>query len=199
MSQDTSTSADGTQSNGPATVFNDALTGTTSTELYESTTNGAFTTGNGTAADAARAAPDPDNVRNLLDGVFATASEDDSAGEENRERTTSTNVTLVNGGTPIQPAELPRDDARPGMLPPRRRATWPVRSRRTPHSGQPRQRARFRDRARARVPSADQLWRVKPSKGSAGVMVALLLALLFGVIAVAFVSSFLGMFAGIGS
>lgn len=223
MSQDASDSSDGTQSGGPATTFNDPLSGTTSTGMYGPTTNGTFTTGNGTAADVAAgpASPNPDTVRTLLDGVFSDGTTADSdwadSGTADSEAggavtdgdtaedvarpggngsATTTSVALADGGTPIQPAELPRDGAQPGMLP-RRRRTWPIGQRLGRYSL--RVRPGFRARTRTTDSSETLRGRRRPSKGTAGVTVAFLLVLLFAFVAIEFVVSFVGMFTGIGS
>lgn len=206
MSQDASGSSDGTQSGSPATTFNDPLSGAMSTGIDGSMTNGTFTTGNGTTVDTATgssATPTPDTVRTLLDGIFSNATDSttenaDGDGEGERGSATATSVALADGGTPIQPAELPRDGVQPGMLP-RRRRTWPIRQRLTPHSLRPPRGLRVRERARNRVSSGAQRGSWKPSKGAAGVTVVFLLLLLFAFVTLEFIVSFIGMFSGIGS
>gem|GEM_PF-6542378 len=204
MSQNTSASTDGatdgTQSDGPDAVFSDALTGTSDADSHGPTASGTFPTRSATTAHTANTtAPDPETVRTLLNGVFADPNESTpGVGEERDENGSAASVTLADGGQPIQPVELPRDGANPGMLPPRRRTTWPARSR-IPHFVLPRRGTWGLDRVRVRKSSADQPRSIKPSKGTVGVLVAFLLAVVFALVAIAFVSSFIGMFAGIGS
>lgn len=187
MRHDAADAADGTQPSEPSWSFADPLAGTSGDERNGSGSNGMS---NGRSSGSRNGgvvptSPNPETVRALLNDVFVPASEHAAPDEDG-------GPAADGDGEPVRSVERSSEETRPGMLPTQRR-TWPTRRRLTRQAWRPRRRPRLYKQAAAQRPPS-----LKPTRGFAGVLVAILLAVLFCLVAVAFVVNFIGMFTGAG-
>ncbi|PXY31189.1 hypothetical protein [Prauserella muralis] len=147
--------------------------------------------------------PDSEMVRGMVDAAMAgeraqapapRTAGDDQVGEDGQD---DVDANATTGELPAVDAE-PKQSEQPAGLYPQQQRAWPARSALLPPMLRRRQlgaqRAEKKDdlaERRDRVP-----WR-KPSSGSAGLAVALVLLLAFGLVAVQFVTSFVESITGL--
>lgn len=184
-------SPDGTQAPPPLAAFSDPLAGLITTE----------TPGPGieseSAADydlkvevSAPVEPDEDVVQGMVSAALTAIDDgdDDSTGADEGADERKPDDQRLN---PTQPVGLGHQAQQPGMLPQQRR-TWPTRNR------LPRQSARPAGRPLRRPTRAEgQGANVKPSRGSAGVAVAIALLVIFVIIAIQLISSLFDTLSGL--
>lgn len=183
-----SRSTDGTQPGEPTDTFGDPLSGLVSGDSYQSVSDGP--TGRLDRTAEHRPAPDPDTVRGLVESVFAPRPEEMP---EWQDETDETGQSTCEEGEPVTPVELPRAQRR--SLPvPRERGTWPLYRRLTRQAWRPRPRAA----AGKPYPPARRLQGGRPSRGAAGVVIAVALLVLFCFVALELALSLINMFSSIG-
>ncbi|PXY34282.1 hypothetical protein [Prauserella endophytica] len=172
---------DGTQAPEPPQSFSDPLSGlvTSGKPDFTATTQRDQPTAMPLAMPVE---PDPDMVKGMVDAALG----DETPKPEGAEATEAT----VEGGESPPPgapagAALSGEGGPPGVYSGPDRSRWPARTQLLPEILRRRQRNRVRE---SRPWSERQLIR-RPSSGSAGLAVALVLLTVFGIVAIQFISS----------
>lgn len=173
-------SVDGTQEPDPPPTFTDPLTGPVPDDWRDSPTR--RSRGDSPHIEIAKPVePDPDLVRNMVDAAFgrdddssggSTGSEAEGAAQAGAENSASDRATEESSGHEVEPG-------RPNML--------PLMLGLRPRSGQVVEKAQTQSQFR------------KPSSGTAGVLVALALLVLFIILAIQLVASLFNSISGVFS
>ncbi|GHF74797.1 hypothetical protein FHX82_002180 [Amycolatopsis bartoniae] len=171
---------DGTQSGLPPVPFGDALSGS----LNDADDHDEFKM----TKVASPVRPDPAAVRDLVDAAMAEGRHSDSPGDQLPQ---FGQVPPAGPAQPIPPAQplgiLPRQRTRPGLLSGRRPQL------RMPRMGLP----RMGLSRGGLLPPRGNLRRARPSNGSTAMIVAVLLMIIFAVVAIEFLTTLISSISGL--
>lgn len=181
---------DGTQAPEPAQSFTDPLAGLVSSGRPDFSVRRERDDYSDVEI-ASPVEPDPEMVRSMVDAALA-GEQGEPGAKSGAEADDDPNATT--GEVPVVKAPLPAASSQPPGVYHRQQRAWPARSQLLPQVLRRRQSRVPRDETPA--PEAVRQPR-RPSRGSAGLAVALVLLLVFGIVAIQFVTSFIESIAGL--